>query len=84
MTRTIQIRSKRARQPPTRSAGNKDNVAGELQHQPNPTVGAKEHPYTNQIRRKTKVMSPENWEEGGAEGQAALVAPPPKALHLED
>jgi hypothetical protein len=29
-------------------------------------------------------MSPENWEEGGAEGQAALVAPPPKALHLED
>ncbi|MCI85354.1 hypothetical protein A2U01_0106633, partial [Trifolium medium] len=29
-----------------------------------PTTRAKEHPDTNQIRRKTKVMSPENWEEG--------------------
>ncbi|MCI65847.1 hypothetical protein A2U01_0087105, partial [Trifolium medium] len=34
-----------------------------------PTAGAKEHLDTNQIRRKTKVMSPENWKEGGVEGQ---------------
>ncbi|MCI08823.1 hypothetical protein A2U01_0029904, partial [Trifolium medium] len=53
-------------------------------HQNKTTTRAKEHPDTTQIRRKTKDRSPEKWEEGGAEGQAPLITPPPMALHLEN